>query len=227
MHALRISRNRGGRIPDTQLARPLMETVYLVCALAGGTLLVCQFLLSLLGLGGHHDVSTDHDFDTDHSLDGHHETGHEHDHGHWSFLQLLTFRAVAAAVAFFGLAGLTAGPRLADETLTLVVAVGAGAAALLAVAWMMKTLYRLRADGTVRIDRAVGHTGTVYLTIPPGKAGVGKVTLTLQNRTVECQAVTQREESLPTGSKVVVVAVVGPDTVEVITAPEPERSAHV
>ena len=129
-------------------------------------------------------------------------------------------------MAFFGLAGLTAGPRLADEALTLGVALGAGAAALLAVAWMMKALYRLRADGTVRMDRAVGRTGTVYLTIPPGKAGVGKVTLTLQNRTVECQAVTQREQTLPTGAKVVVVAVLGPDTVEVNPAPEPERSAH-
>jgi hypothetical protein len=206
-----------------------METVYLVCALAGGTLLVCQFLLSLLGLG-HHDAGTDHDFgadhdlSTDHSLDGQHEAGHEHAHS--SFLHILTFRTAAAAVAFFGLAGLTAGPRLADEALTLGVALGAGAAALLAVAWMMKALYRLRADGTVRMDRAVGRTGTVYLTIPPGKAGVGKVTLTLQNRTVECQAVTQREQTLPTGAKVVVVAVLGPDTVEVNPAPEPERSAH-
>ena len=208
-----------------------MQTAYLVCALAGGTLLVCQFLLSLFGLGGHHDLGgghdfdADHDFDTEHSLEAHHETGHEH--AQWAFLHVLTFRTVAAALTFFGLAGLTAGPELGDEALTLVVAVGAGAAALLSVAWLMKTLYRLRAEGTVRIERAVGQTGTVYLSIPGSKAGTGKVTLTLQNRTVECQAITQGDETLPTGAKIVVVAVLGPDTVEVATAPEPERSAHV
>jgi hypothetical protein len=201
-----------------------MDTIYLVCALAGGTLLVCQILLGLLGLGGHHDVPHDHSFDTDHALDGHHDTDHEH--SGWSFLHVLTFRTAVAALTFFGLVGLTVRPRLGDEALTLVVALGAGASALLAVAWMMKALQRLRADGTVRIDRAVGRTGTVYLTVPARKSGVGKVTLTLQNRTVECQAVTGREETLPTGAKVVVVAVVSPDTVEVTPAPQPERSAH-
>src|SRR5262245_13360614 len=40
----------------------MYETVYLTCALAGGTLLVCQVVLGLLGFGDHHDVGTDHDF---------------------------------------------------------------------------------------------------------------------------------------------------------------------
>jgi hypothetical protein len=133
---------------------------------------------------------------------------------------------VSAALAFFGLVGLTAGPRTDDEVLTLLLAVGAGAGALLAVAWLMKALHRLRADGTVRIDRAVGHAGTVYLPVPARKAGAGKVTLSLQNRTVEYQAVTA-DEALPTGAKVVVVSVVSPDTVEVALAHPAERTTHV
>jgi hypothetical protein len=55
------------------------------------------------------------------------------------------------------------------------------------------------------------------LPIPGKKGGIGKVTLNLQNRTVEYQAVTADKE-LPTGSKVVVVAVVSSDTVEVASA---------
>jgi hypothetical protein len=84
----------------------------------------------------------------------------------------------------------------------------------------MRTLHRLKADGTVRIERAVGQPGTVYLSIPGQKAGMGKVTLRLQNRTVECQAVTPNQP-LATGSKIVVTAVLGPDTVEVVTADQP------
>jgi len=90
----------------------------------------------------------------------------------------------------------------------------------------MRTLSRLRSDGTVRIERAVGKSGTVYLTVPAQRAGVGKVTLNLQNRTLECQAVTARSE-LATGAKVVVVSVIGPDTVEVAPAADVERTSHV
>jgi hypothetical protein len=78
----------------------------------------------------------------------------------------------------------------------------------------MRSLSRLQAQGNVRIDRSVGKTGTVYLTVPGKKAGVGKVHLNLQNRTVEYQAVTS-QEPLPSGAHVVVVGVVSADTVEV------------
>jgi hypothetical protein len=199
-----------------------METVYLVCALAGGTLLVAQFVLSLFGLGDHHDVSVDH-----HDFGGHHhDIAHEHASS-W-FVGILTFRSVVAALTFFGLVGLAVGPHLGDDLLTAGAAVAAGAGALLAVAWIMKALWRLRAEGTARIERAVGQNGTVYLTVPAHKAGVGKVTLTLQNRTIEYQAITAHEQ-LPTGAKVVVVSVVSPDTVEVasVIPSSEERTAHV
>ncbi|HEV3117654.1 MAG TPA: hypothetical protein VGY58_11405, partial [Gemmataceae bacterium] len=57
--------------------------------------------------------------------------------------------------------------------------------------------------------------GTVYVAIPGQKTGVGKVTLRLQNRTVEYQAVTPHQQ-LATGNKVVVTAVLSPDTLEVV-----------
>ena len=77
-----------------------------------------------------------------------------------------------------------------------------------------------------RIDRAIGRQGTVYLTVPARKAGAGKVTIKLQNRTVEYKAMTGEEE-LPTGAQVVVVSVVAPGTVEVVPASNPERPNHV
>jgi hypothetical protein len=90
----------------------------------------------------------------------------------------------------------------------------------------MNSLHKLKADGTIHIERAVGTTGTVYLRIPGQKAGTGKVTLKLQNRTVEYQAITAHDE-LPTGAKIVVLGVVSPDTVEVGPVPSTERAAHV
>jgi hypothetical protein len=185
-----------------------METFFLVCAAVGGTLLVCQFVLGLFGLG-HHDVGHDHGFDQDHDHDhGTHEDNHS-----W-YVGILTFRAMVAALTFFGLGGMVASQHSDAPTLPLGVAILSGAAALFLVGWTMKMLLRLRAEGTARIDRAVGMTGTVYLSVPGKNGGAGKVTVKVQNRTVEYQAVT-RQEALATGTPIQVVAVVGPDTVEV------------
>jgi hypothetical protein len=197
----------------------LMESIFLVCAAVGGTLLVCQFVMSLLGVG-HHDVGTDHDVGHDMGADHdtHHDSGHDHHASSW-FVGVLSFRALVTAITFFGLGGLSAIEATGDPSISLGVAVVAGAGSLLAVIWAMRLLMRLKADGTTRIGRAVGITGTVYLSVPANQEGTGKVTVKLQNRTVEYLAVT-RHEALACGTCVQVVAVVGPHTVEVISAPQ-------
>lgn len=190
-----------------------METVFLICAVLGGTLLVCQFLAGLLGIGGDHDVGHDGG-DAGHFHDGH---GHEQPHpGSW-FISLLSFKTITAALTFFGLTGKIALAYEANEPAALGLATGAGFAALYLVAMLMRSLAKLKSDGTVRMDRAVGRTGTVYLRVPGSKTGPGKVHLMLQNRTVEYQAVTSGSE-LPTGTPVKVVGVVNSDTVEVVAA---------
>ena len=187
-----------------------METLFLVCAGAGGTLLLLQVLAGALGVGGDHGDAGHHDLGHDH------DAGHDHGDGNW-FLGLLTFKSVCAAVAFFGLAGLSARYYDLPERAQLAAAVLGGFAALYLVATVMKFLYRLKSDGGVRIDQALGKTGTVYLRVPGHKAGPGKVTLSLQNRTVEVEAYTPAAE-LPTGTPVRVVAVLGPSSVEVTHA---------
>lgn len=192
-----------------------MWNVYAICAVVGGTLLVCQLLMLLIGFGGDHvDLHADHgDVGGDHGAFG----------GLGWFIGLLTFRSVVAGLAFFGLAGLTTAKW--SPAGSLIVSVGSGLVAVVLVGLMMRALYSLNSDGTVRIEGAVGRPGTVYLSVPGKGTGLGKVTLTLQDRTVEYQAVTFQGE-LPTGTKVVVTNVVGPDTVEVAAAPECGRMVH-
>lgn len=176
-----------------------METFFLVSAALGGTVFVLQLLAGTLGLGGDHDAGGDLDHD-----------------GNW-FVGALGVRTVSAALTFLGLGGLTAGYYGANAPAALGAAVGAGAAAFLAVAHLVRSLGRLRADGTARIGRSVGRTGSVYLRVPGSNAGAGKVHLALQGRTVEYRAVTAGPD-LPTGAAARVVAVVGADTVEVEAA---------
>lgn len=178
-----------------------METAFLVCTILGATLLLCQLIAGMFGFGADHDLDTDHDPD------------HSDGHGN-GLLGMLSVRTVTAALLFFGLGGQTARYYGADDLAAFGIAVGAGALALYLVALAMKSLKGLKADGTVRIARSVGCTGTVYLRVPGAKGGAGKVHLALQNRTVECQAITAGDE-LPTGKLIKVVAVVNSDTVEV------------
>lgn len=198
-----------------------METTFLICAIVGGTLITCQFLMTLFGLGGHHDMAGGDHGDIAGHGGGDHHGGHA-DNSTW-FLGMLTFRTVSAGLAFFGLVGLI-GIRAQwdqqwDQPVTVLAAVAAGVGALFFVGWIMKLLARLNMDGTVRISRAVGCVGTVYLPIPAANAGPGKVHVSVMSRTMEYKAVTARD-GLAVGAKVVVVAVIGSDTVEVAPAQE-------
>lgn len=187
-----------------------MTTVFMLCAVVGSVIVLVQFLLTLVGYGHGLGFDGEVDVDVDHGGGDPHPGDHEGGH----FFSVLSFRSVVAAIAVFGLAGLGSSTSGWSPYVTIVIALGAGAAALFVVAWTMRLLYGFKDDGTVHIERAVGHHGTVYLTIPGERQGTGKVHLNLQNRTVECLAVTSKG-SLPTGLPVVVVNVIGPNTVEV------------
>ena len=191
-----------------------MDTIYITCAALGGTLMLGQFLLGLFGLG-HHLDGPDHDTSF-------HADGTTHDSS-W-FAGMLSFRAIVAAVTLFGLCGLAAGSAGRSPGNTFGIALVGGAAALFLVAQLMRLLSGLAEDGTAQIDNSIGEPATVYLTVPAGRVSAGKVHLRLQNRTVECQAVTAHPEPLPTGARVMVVAVIGPDTVEVTPEPAPPEA---
>jgi membrane protein implicated in regulation of membrane protease activity len=216
-----------------------MTLVYGTLAVVGGTVMLCQFVLTVFGLShgdhfdGGHDVAG-HEVDVPDGA-GHDSGGHDaHHHGRGTaahdatwFFSIITFRTVIAAVTFFGLAGLAANSALFSQGQTLVIALAAGAAAMFLVHQMMQVLHKLRSDGTARIERSVGRSGTVYLRVPEGRNGVGKVTVNLRDRTVEYLAVTA-DGPLPTGAKIIVTRVVSADTVEVEPATvEAKETSHV
>ena len=225
-----------------------MTVVFVVCAAVGATVLVLQFLLALLGLGGDalgvdvphdfgHDASgVDHDYgsgDADHdgsvSADhveadsqSQHSAGHAA-HGSASLFRVLSLRTIVAALAFFGLAGLAAQAADCTPFNTFLIAAAAGLVAMYAVYAMLCGMRSLRAEGTVRIQRAVGRQATVYLRIPARRGGAGKIQINLQNRTMEYLATTAGE-AIPGGATVVVTQILGSDTVQVQAVANSARS---
>lgn len=176
----------------------LVTNFFLWCAILGGTVLVFQLVAGFVGL--------------EHG-DGHDAPLHD---GASEGLNLLSIRSLAAGVAFFGLIGLST--LSLGAMLSLVAGVVGGGVAMVGVASLIKAFGRLERDATLSLSSAVGTTGSVYLSIPARREGAGKVHVIVQNRLVECRAVTD-EEDLPTGTGILVVDTDGSDTVVVVRNP--------
>jgi hypothetical protein len=178
-----------------------MQSFFVVCAVLGGAVLTLQLLLGLLG-----------------SVELHHLELTSHEHPASEGLNLLSVRALAAALAFFGVGGLFGQWLGLGGVLSLSLGVLSGGVVMLAVARVLLALRRLEADYTVLIEEAIGERGTVYLSIPGAKGGKGKVHLELRGRFAELPAVTLEGE-LPTGVSVVVTDVIDDDTLVVVRDP--------
>jgi hypothetical protein len=199
-----------------------MITVFTVCAIGAGTILVLTFLLSFIGMDG-----TDGDVDLDgvdaaevSGVAGYSDLAHAADadtHHTSAFFGVLSFRSLVAATTFFGLGGRVAIEAGATVETATVIALASGFVAMLFVAWAMRMFIALRNDGTAHIERAVGRPGQVYLHIPPAECGTGKVTVAINNRTMEFEAITRDPEPIPTGAAVTIVGVVNSGTLEVTT----------
>ena len=203
-----------------------MTLLYTALAVAGGTLLACQLLATLAGLGGD-DLDADagdaggpdlggpdlDGLEADAPDAGDADGDHDH-HAYGSLLGKLSVRSVTAAATFAGLGGLIAQELRLSAPAVLLASAASGLIALLLVARVMRALHRLGADGTVDTTRVEGRYGTVYVRVPADGGGAGKVLLEFANRTVELAATTVGPE-LPSGTPVVVRAVTGPDAVDV------------
>lgn len=211
----------------------MLDITFTLAALIGGTVLVFQFVTMLLGLGHHGDISTSHDLSMSHDVDmsGVHTSS---DHGGWHhsadgadptntisswFYEVISIRTLSAAVTFFGLTGNTALAYGYSPLYSFVAATLAGLAAMYGVYWLFKQVYKLQHTGTENLRNALGAPAVVYIPIPGKRAGAGKVTFRLQNRSVEYLAVTEDDQRLATGEKVVVVALENAETVRVARVP--------
>lgn len=216
-----------------------MAPFFLICAAVGGVILFCQLVMTVLGFAGDMvDVDVPDDFDGGGDLDlgGDVDAGGDIDvdgdiadvaHHDTSWLAgVLSFRTLVAALTFFGLAGWAAWGAGLSVSMQVVIALAAGAGAMYGVYYMMRTIYSLKSEGTVRVGHTVGRHGTVYLRVPAHESGTGKVQLSVQKRTMEYLAMTPGDE-LPTGTKVKVVRVITSNTVEVEPVLEPERTENV
>lgn len=204
-----------------------LEHILLYIAVPATLVLIIQTVLLFAGGvfdsdgAGEGDGGLDHD-GLDH-VDSHFDVGGhdappggdgsdltpDHPGGPDSGLHLFTVRGVVAFLVLFGWGGLCLCQVGMPGFLAVFLAVPIGFAGMVGIALAVRQALRLQYDGTLDLRNALGRTGTVYLTVPPGRSSPGKVTLTVQEQLTEFEALTDSPAPIPTGSPVRVTGLAG------------------
>lgn len=208
---------------------PVLQVLYCI-AIPSTLVLVLQTILSMLGgesdggidvsdtsgldLSG--DVDVDVAFDGDVMGDTVMDGGNPADFGN---IRFLTLQTVVTFLTVFGWVSIVCVNGGLVPLLGILIGVIAGLIMMYAVAKIVQMSAKLAEDGTLNLKNAIGETATVYLTIPAKGSGEGKVTMQLQGRFCEIDAVNGGEAPLETGTQVLVTDVLG-DSLVVESAAE-------
>jgi len=128
--------------------------------------------------------------------------------------KLLSVRSIVAFFTLFTWAGALYLQEGVSFSLTLLYALLWGLAAALAVSAIFSLLQRLTESGNIRVSRAAGQEGTVYLSIPAG--GTGEVRLVVSGVMSVLKARSADGTAITPGTPVRVTRVVGTGTLEVV-----------
>jgi hypothetical protein len=176
-----------------------VQLFFLACAVFGGGILILQLVLGVLGL----DHAGAHEVDHGGSISA---RGLDDHAGTADALHLGSARAIAAGLTFLGLGGLFGLELGVGAVLSVAIGIAFGGVAHVGTAMALKAMSKFEQDRTLVLDRAIGQTGTVYLAVPAESHGMGKVHVSVQDRLIECPAIS-RHEAIPTGSSVLVIDV--------------------
>ena len=170
-----------------------MTLFFLIIALVSSAFLGIQLLLLMFGA----DMDFDSDMDVDASDGG-------------GFLSIRSLTAFFGGFGWAGLAGRQAGWS-GGASIGVGILVGIGM--FLIVGFLFVQARKLTSSGNLDYKSAVGSTGTVYVSVPPNRSGAGKIELTISGRVTVVSALTNREEAIPSKSRVEVVDLIDSTTV--------------
>lgn len=200
---------------------PVLRVLYCV-AVPASLILLLQLLLTMVG--GHGDsgvdvsdtsgLDLDTDFDADLDGDGISDGfdtditdgGNPADFGN---LRFLTLQTIVTFLAVFGWVSIISISSGLPAALGLGIGAVCGILMMLVVAKIVQMSRKLAENGAINLKRAIGETASVYVTVPPKNGGTGKITMQLQGRFCEFDAVNSGDTELTTGSQVLVTDVLG------------------
>jgi membrane protein implicated in regulation of membrane protease activity len=172
----------------------VFEIFFLICAIVGGFFVVVRLIMQYVGAVDDFDTTDiDGEIDADHA---------DSDVG----FKLLSMHSMTSFLMMFGLVGLALYRQSGvGFFLSIVGATLAGMVSVYIIGRLFALFASMQSSGTLSTTKAVGSTGTVYLTIPAD--GTGRVTINFNNHLREFDATAKSGTELPTGTPIKVVQV--------------------
>jgi hypothetical protein len=172
----------------------------LACRIFYGIAIIAALFVTLLTLLSMTGIADDAELDADVADSG------------ASFFSTKPLAGFLFAFGWTGGASISAGLGTIPATL---LATAAGLAVMATIFWLLKLIQRMKADGTIHKEDAVGKTVTVYVAIPAGNQGGGQVTVPFDGRTLTLNAMQTGITPIASGSKVRINRYIDNSTVEV------------
>jgi hypothetical protein len=139
----------------------------------------------------------------------------EHDAGFGS--QFFTIKNFVAFFTIFSWTGIVCTTSGYSVLATLMISLGAGLAMMTLMAFIFYSLSKASHDGTMKIAKALGGVGQVYLPIMKRRSAMGQVQIKVDGALRTLDALTDDDDDIPTGKMVTVKQIIN-NTILLVTA---------
>ena len=180
----------------------MFEKIFWVFSLLFSLLFVIQLIMAFAGGDGDLAAGDADDY-----------IGHDDGIGY----QFFTIKNLIAFFTVFGWTGIACIKGGMSKGLTIGIALLAGSIMVVMMAFLFRSMSRLKQSGTLQMKNAIGLVAETYLFIPASRGGFGKIHIKVQGSLHELQAITDDTEKIPTGKLVKVVGIVN-DSVLLVTS---------
>ncbi len=204
----------------------LVQQILYCIAIPSTLILVLQMILSVIGgqADGGVDISDTSGLDMPGEMDADvlfdadasgdigdagdlvHDGGNPADFGTLKFLTLQTIITFLTVFSWVSIVCVSAGMQTLPGVL---IGAACGFVMMFIVAKLVQLSAKLAENGTLNLKNAIGETASVYLTVPANGGGEGKVTMQVQGRFGEFDAITEDDAPIETGTQVQVTDVRG------------------
>ena len=146
-----------------------------------------------------------------HAIDGceHTAIGDGSNPADFGTMQLFTLQGIMTFLCVFGWTGIICTSLGLHVAIAIIIALVLGFLAMLGVAKVLQLTRRLTQDGSLDVRRLLGEMGWVYIPFPANASVVGMVTIAAGERFIELSAVTDEQDTIPTGTQVRIIDVRG------------------
>lgn len=157
---------------------PLLKTFWFI-ALPTSLIFAVQTVMTFAGVDSHDGLSADFNADL---------------HGGDAPFQLFSFRNLINFLLGLGWTGISFYQLIGNKVLLVALAVVVGGLFVVVFFLIIRQIERLSENNSFQIANALNKTGSVYLTIPGERKGMGKVQVSVNGSFHELDAITDNEK---------------------------------